>query len=101
MICIRMKLEQQVLEKMLLDNFVSAPLLWLPPAYLIKAFLYDFSWQEGLRKYQEDVSQGLLWRYWSIWVPAQTVSFSVIPDHLRVAFMACVSFFWFILFYVI
>jgi hypothetical protein len=91
--------EPHVLEKVLLDNFFSAPFLWLPPAYLIKAMVYDYSAKEGMEKYWKDITQnGLLFRYWSIWLPAQTVSFSFVPDHMRVAFMAMISFFWFILF---
>lgn len=87
------------LKEVLLDNFVSAPLLWLPPAYLIKAVVYDYSLGEGLQKYADDVMKnGLLQKYWTIWLPAQSISFTVVPDHLRVAFMASVSFFWFILF---
>lgn len=85
--------------EVLFDNFISGPLVWLPPAYLIKALVYDYSLEEGLQKYIDDVTKnGLLQKYWSIWLPAQSVSFTVIPDHLRVAFMASVSFFWFILF---
>jgi protein Mpv17 len=88
-----------VVEKVVFDDFVSAPLMWLPPAYLIKAWIYDYTMKEGLDKYWRDIQENdLLIKYWTIWVPAQTVSFSVIPDHLRVAFMASVSFFWFILF---
>jgi len=88
-----------VAEKVIFDCFVSAPLMWLPPAYLIKALVYDYPMQEGLEKYVTDVkTNGLLWKYWSVWVPAQSISFSVVPDHLRVAFMAFVSFFWFIMF---
>mmetsp|Transcript_21647 Transcript_21647/g.51134 ORF Transcript_21647/g.51134 Transcript_21647/m.51134 type:complete len:434 (-) Transcript_21647:115-1416(-) len=87
------------ISKVLFDNFISAPFMWLPPAYLIKAVLYDYSLGEGLEKYWRDIrDEGLLQKYWTIWVPAQTVSFSVVPDHLRVAFMASISFFWFILF---
>ena len=86
-------------KEVLLDCFVSAPLVWLPPAYLIKAVVYDYPLTEGLQKYRDDVLEnGLLQKYWTIWVPAQSVSFTVVPDHLRVAFMAAVSFFWFILF---
>ena len=88
-----------MVEKVLLDDFVSAPLVWLPPAYLIKAIVFDYSFEEGMQKYWKDITtHGLLWRYWAVWVPAQTISFSVVPDHLQVAFMASVSFFWFILF---
>lgn len=91
--------QPHVLEKVIFDDFISAPLCWLPPAYLIKAMVYDYCWQEGLQKYVQDIRHnGLLLRYWAIWLPAQTVSFSYIPDHMRVAWMALVSFFWFILF---
>lgn len=112
-------------EKVFFDNLVAAPLVWLPPAYFIKAWVYGASspasaeddasaslspfeemaasaeaiLQEGLDKYLVDVKDNdLLWKYWTIWFPAQSVSFSVVPDHLRVAFMASISFFWFILF---
>jgi len=87
------------LKEVVFDNFISGPLLWLPPAYLMKALVYDYSLGEGLQKYVDDVTKnGLLQKYWTIWLPAQSVSFTVVPDHLRVAFMAAVSFFWFILF---
>lgn len=94
-------------EKVFFDNLIAAPTMWLPPAYFIKAWVYgsddDDSGKgilaEGLEKYLVDVKENnLLWQYWAIWFPAQTVSFSVVPDHLRVAFMASISFFWFILF---
>jgi protein Mpv17 len=88
-----------IVEKVLFDCFVSAPLMWLPPAYLIKALVSGYPMQEGLEKYVTDIqTNGLLWRYWSVWLPAQSISFSVVPDHLRVAFMAFISFFWFIMF---
>ena len=96
-------------EKVFFDNLIAAPIMWLPPAYFIKAWVYgsdkdeESSRQgilvEGLEKYLMDVKENnLLWQYWAIWFPAQSVSFSVVPDHLRVAFMASISFFWFILF---
>lgn len=90
---------QTIVSEILFDNFISGPLLWLPPAYLIKAVIYDYPLKEGLEKYVYDIKEnGLLKQYWKIWLPAQTVSFSVVPDHLRVPFMASISFFWFILF---
>jgi len=89
---------QLVAEKVLFDTFVSAPTLWLPPAYIIKALVFDYPVRESMEQYIDDIrNKGLLIKYWMIWVPAQTISFSVVPDHLRVAFMASISFFWFIL----
>ena len=87
------------IKEVLFDNFVTAPLAWLPPAYIIKALLYNYPVREGMNKYVTDIMEhGLLKKYWTIWVPAQSISFTVVPDHLRVVFMASVSFFWFILF---
>lgn len=88
-----------IFEEVIFDNFISAPLFWLPPAYVVKAAVYDYPMKEGLEKYVHDIKhKGLLTKYLSIWIPAQTISFSVIPEHLRIVFMASVSFFWFILF---
>ena len=85
------------IQEVLFDNFITAPLAWLPPAYFIKAVMYDYSMKEGLERYIHDVTENdLLRKYWTVWVPAQSVSFTVVPDHLRVVFMASVSFFWFI-----
>ena len=87
------------IKEVLFDNFVTAPIVWLPPAYFVKAIMYNYSLTEGLNRYSNDITKnGLLKKYWTVWLPAQSVSFTVVPDHLRVVFMACVSFFWFILF---
>jgi len=87
------------IKEVLFDNFITAPMVWLPPAYFVKAVMYNYPLTEGLNRYINDITQnGLLKKYWTVWLPAQSVSFTIVPDHLRVVFMACVSFFWFILF---
>ena len=49
-------------------------------------------------KYWDDIqTQGLLWKCFALWGPVQCLTFSVIPEHLRVTFIAFVSFFWLIL----
>ena len=86
------------IQEVLFDNFITAPIAWLPPAYFIKAVMYDYPMREGLERYIHDVTKNdLLRKYWTVWVPAQSVSFTVVPDHFRVVFMASVSFFWFIM----
>ena len=30
--------------------------------------------------------------YWTIWIPVQTIAFSIVPQHLRISFIAAVSF---------
>lgn len=81
----------------LFDGFVNAPLLWLPPAYIAKAIVFKYPKREGIRKYLADVRHnGLLNKYWSLWLPATMINFLFVPDHFRVAFVAFVSFFWMI-----
>jgi len=77
-----------IFEEVIFDNFISAPLFWLPPAYVVKAAVYDYPMKEGLEKYVHDIKhKGLLTKYLSIWIPAQSISFSVIPGELHPAFI--------------
>lgn len=91
-----------IVRQVLADNLIFGPLVCLPIGYTFKtAFtsedgLTSSTLRDGLLKYKEDVlERGLLTKYWSIWVPVQFLTFSVIPYHFRVVFVALVSFFWF------
>jgi protein Mpv17 len=87
-----------VVKMTLFDAFINAPLLWLPPAYLLQALLYGTSKRAALTKYVTDVRyHGLLTKYWSLWMPVGLLNFSVVPPHYRIAFVAAVSFFWMIM----
>jgi len=80
------------------DNFVTAPLVWLPPIYFLKAILYGKPLLSGGKSYVSDVRKEGLWKkYWKVWIPAQIFNFWKVPAHLRVAFMAGTSFFWMII----
>lgn len=82
----------------LFDGFVNAPLLWLPPAYIVKAWMYGHPKREAIRKYVVDVKEnGLLKKYWSLWLPLSMVNFMFVPAHFRIAFVAAISFFWMII----
>uniref|UniRef100_A0A7S2Y6W9 Uncharacterized protein n=1 Tax=Entomoneis paludosa TaxID=265537 RepID=A0A7S2Y6W9_9STRA len=89
-------------QQVAVDNLVSAPLLCLPVAYIFKSAFtsskglsWDATIQQGLEKYVKDVRyQGLLLKYWTLWVPVQFLTFGVIPPHFRVTFVAAISFFW-------
>lgn len=84
------------------DTLFMGPCVFLPVCYTVKSFFASandgFSWdtvQSGLTKYRDDVTQaGLLQLFWSMWIPAQFLTFGVMPPHLRVIFVAMVSFFW-------
>lgn len=79
------------------DQLVHAPLLALPVAYLVKAAVFKYPFSEGLERYLADAQHDLLWKYWALWTPVQCLTFSVVPAHLRIPFIAVVSFFWLIL----
>jgi len=83
-----------VLEKVAFDNLVHVPLLCLPTLYLLKAAIFEQPLADGLQRYLSDARGELLWKYWAIWTPAQCLTFSVVPEHLRTPFVALVSFFW-------
>lgn len=83
------------------DMMFVGPLLCLPMAYAAKTLCTSCgesklqALQEGLKKYGHDVTtQGLLFKYWALWTPVNFITFGVIPLHFRVAFVACISFFW-------
>lgn len=82
----------------LFDGFINAPLIWLPPAYIAQALIYKYPKREAIQKYVTDVKEnGLLTKYWSVWIPCSFINFLFIPVHFRVAFVAAVSFFWMII----
>jgi hypothetical protein len=62
---------------------------------MIKGILDGHTFVESMQKYWDDiVNKGVLFKSWAIFVPVQCLTFSVIPEHFRVSFVAFVSFFW-------
>lgn len=87
-----------VLIKVSFDLFIQTTLITLPIAYLTKSLIYRYSFKEGIRRYFDDIkNHGLLTKYFVLWGPVQCLTFSVVPEHLRVTFIAFVSFFWLII----
>ena len=87
-----------VLTKVLFDLLVQTTLITLPIAYFAKALIYRYSFAEALERYVDDIrNHGLLTKYFALWGPVQCITFSIIPEHFRVTFIALVSFFWLII----
>eukprot|EP00978_Attheya_sp_CCMP212_P009279 scaffold21936_cov50-Attheya_sp.AAC.3 len=85
--------------KVAADLLFVGPLLTLPICYLVKTIVFRKTLAEGMGSYLNDIKENdLLKKFWSVWFPVQCLTFSVIPDHLRISFMAAVSFFWMIIF---
>jgi hypothetical protein len=88
-----------ILKNVLFSMFVVSPFLTLPMSYLFQALVFSRSPIVALQQYWADVRhQSLLKIYWTIWIPVQTIAFSIVPQHLRISFIAAVSFLWMILF---
>lgn len=87
-----------VARKVAVDMGLLSPLLCIPTAYVIKGSLIGNSFKQSLANYVDDVlHQGVVFKNWMIFVPVQCITFSIIPEHFRVSFVACISFFWMIL----
>ncbi|CAB9501005.1 Mpv17 / PMP22 family [Seminavis robusta] len=87
-----------VLTKVLFDLCIQTTFLTLPIAYLTKSVIYRYSPKEAIRRYIDDIrNHGLLKKYYLLWGPVQCLTFSIVPEHWRVTFIAFVSFFWLII----
>ena len=82
------------------DVLITGPILCIPVSYSVKSMFASGevsleAVERGLQNYWRDITtKGLLKTYGTIWVPAQCLTFGLVPPHLRVLFVASVSFFW-------
>jgi len=96
----------QIAFQVAIDMTLIGPFLCLPAAYAVKSLFTTAdrvasldvaldTVQTGIDKYRQDCTErGWLRKYWSLWIPVQFLVFGCIPMHLRVVFIAAVSFFW-------
>ena len=90
----------QTLKKVCCDSFIKAPFFYFPFFYLIRTFVHErekFFQRETVLSlkttYKKNIS-GDLKRFWSLWFPVNMITFGVMPIHLRLPFIASISFFW-------
>lgn len=89
---------ETVATKVAFTLLVQTTLLTLPSLYASKALIEGFPLKEAAQQYIYDIQyQGLLQKFYVLWGPVLSLTFSVIPEHLRVTFVAVVSFFWLII----
>jgi hypothetical protein len=75
--------------------FFFGSLVSLPIAYRIKALVFGYSATEGFRRYWHDVTQnGLLKKFWSVWVPVNCTNFGLVPPCYRITVNSIVAFCW-------
>jgi hypothetical protein len=85
--------------KVSFNLLVQTTFVTLPVAYAIQSTLKEEGLDVAFDKYINDImNQGLLYKCFALWGPVHCLTFSVVPEHWRVTFIAVVSFFWLIIF---
>lgn len=79
--------------KTFLDQAIHHPFLYFPSFYIVKGCMQQRAPSESLKLCYEDMWENLK-ALWAVWVPAQLINFSIVPMHLRIPFVAGVSFLW-------
>lgn len=87
-----------VVKQVALDQFIHHPFMLFPCFYIVKEHVESHAvmptWtvaRAGLEKYVTNIWDDCLF-CWRTWVPAFLVNFSVCPIHMRIPFVAAVSF---------
>ena len=85
------------IRKVAFDSVFHVPFVIFPVYYVYKAWMlggqHGSTALEGLALYEEE-ALSINARYFSIWIPANMLVFTVVPKHLRIAFIATTSFAW-------
>ncbi|MEW5308842.1 MAG: hypothetical protein WDW38_000772 [Sanguina aurantia] len=79
--------------KTFIDQAIHHPFVYFPSFYMLKGTVEGRTLDSSLTKYKADLWENCK-ALWLIWVPAQLVNFSFVPRHLRIPFVAGVSFAW-------
>jgi hypothetical protein len=87
-----------VVKMVCFDLFIQTVFVTLPIAYYFKSIIFGTTFLESTKQYLSDIRhRGLLTKYFMLWGPVQAMTFSIVPHHLRITFIAMVSFFWVII----
>ncbi|GAX75905.1 hypothetical protein CEUSTIGMA_g3348.t1 [Chlamydomonas eustigma] len=79
--------------KTLIDQGIHHPFIYFPAFYLWKGVLENLDPLVSLERCWGDMWVNLK-ALWMVWIPAQMLNFTYVPGHLRIPFVAAVSFGW-------
>lgn len=85
--------------QLMVDQLVHCPFVYFPAFYCVKNTVYHGTLSKdvisnSLDKYFNETMKQDLTDLWKLWIPANVLTFTVIPMHLRVSWIAGVSFIW-------
>jgi len=76
-----------------MDLGIHTPFMYYPCFYSIKSHLEGQSLEQTVATYKKNIKSDLI-AMWQIWLPTQMFNFTFVPLHLRMPFIASVSFGW-------
>ena len=79
--------------KTFIDQAIHHPFVYFPVFYGIKASVSGKPMSYAVDKYKSEIWTSVK-TLWSVWVPLQLINFAFVPRHLRVPYVAGVSFGW-------
>lgn len=79
--------------KTFIDQGLHHPFVYFPSFFAIKAAVSGQPLSSAVDKYRSEIWDSLK-ALWMVWVPAQFVNFAFVPRHLRIPYVAAVSFGW-------
>lgn len=79
--------------KTFLDQCIHHPFVYFPCFMSMKTVMEGKPISVAVTKYRTEIWDSVK-ALWSVWIPAQIVNFGVVPRHLRIPYVAAVSFGW-------
>jgi protein Mpv17 len=79
--------------KVFIDQALHHPFMYFPVFYSMKAVVSGKPLSSAVTKYKSEIWESVQ-ALWKVWVPAQIINFAFVPRHLRVPYVAAVSFGW-------
>eukprot|EP01083_Nonionella_stella_P005667 16369_1 len=89
---------RSTIHKVAFDQFIKHPTLYWPTFYLLQTLLNERqlnaqTLQSVWSTYTTNIASDMK-ALWTVWIPVSMVTFGIMPMHLRLPFIATVSFFW-------
>jgi len=83
-----------VASKVSADMLWSAPFVYFPLYFIVKGLFNKKSPATSLKEFLQPAGLRILRQYWMVWLPVELVMWTMVPAHLRIAFICAVSLIW-------